>query len=215
VALGPFKAQHLRKGFRQCCLTRQVQSAGTATSSLVSNSFMLNSLRAVLGLCWFTALAVGAAAADPLSSRVSAYTAQDEPRLMALVRFAHENRIPLGIESSTADLDRIVTVHTQSTDARNAITTILGNSPRYSLSAFQGVVSIRDRDVEPPSWLDHKIGRFRLQRTSIASGFASLWMTIASELDPSTKGFFGDFPPGDPGTRLDRLTCAGPQSDLC
>ena len=126
------------------------------TRSLLSNSFVFNSLRAVLGLCSFSALAAGATADNPLSSRVSAYTAHDEPRLMALIRFARENGIALGIESSTADLDRIVTVQTQSTDARNAITMILGNSRRYSLSALQGVVSIRDRDVQPPSWLDRK-----------------------------------------------------------
>jgi hypothetical protein len=128
---------------------------------------------------------------------------------MALVRFARENGIALGIEPSTADLDRIVTVHTQSTDARNAITMILGNSRRYSLSALQGVVSIRDRDVQPPSWLDHKIRRFQLQRTAVAFGFASLWMTIGGELDPSTKGFAGDFPPGDPGDQTGPLDVRG------
>jgi hypothetical protein len=128
---------------------------------------------------------------------------------MALVRFARENGIALGIESSTADLDQIVTGHIQSTYARNAITMILGNSRRYSLSGLHGVVSIRDRDVQPPSWLDHKIRRFRLQRTAVAFVFASLWMTIARELDPSTKGFAGDFPPSDPGDQTGPLDVRG------
>ena len=180
----------------------------------MSNSFVLYPLRACFVLCWsglgwFAALAVGAEAADPLSSRVSAFTAQGESRLTALVRFARQNKIALGIESSTADLDRIVTIHTQSTDARNAITMILGNSRGYSLSALEGLVSIRDSDVLPPSWLDHKIRRFRLQRTAVAFAFTSLWMTIARELDPLTKGLAGDSTPGDPRDQVGPLDVRG------
>ena len=53
-----------------------------------------------------------------------------------------------------------------------------------------------------------KVWTFRLQRTPVAFGFASLWMTVAREMDPSMKRA-GDFPPGEPGDQTRPLDVRG------
>ena len=137
-------------------------------------------------------------AVSVLSRPVSHFSIGQTTVLDALLWLGHDERVCFGIEFSGPELDRNVRVAADKTTVSEVVKKILGSSDAYQLSVSDGVILVRKKGVKPPSWLDHRLPQFVLPRTELMSANNVLWMTFELDLNPSIKGFAGDFPPTDP-----------------
>ena len=133
-----------------------------------------------------------------LTHRVQHFVATGERRLSALVRLGHENGLCFGIETVTDNFNEKITLRLTNTDAQNVINAVLGSSREYEISVLHNVILIRDKRLRPPKYLSVRLPRFSIPRSTLVSAELNLWMTVEMYLDPSSKGFAGDRPPGDP-----------------
>ena len=75
---------------------------------------------------------------------------------------------------------------------------ILGSPDSYQLSVTSGVILVRRKGQMPPDWLNHRIRRFTVQRDEIMFVNSELWMALETDLDPTKRGFVGDYPGTNP-----------------
>lgn len=154
-------------------------------------------------VCCFAFLVVaasvvfGAEAECPLSRQVKPFSAQNENRLAALVRFGKENRISFGVESF-GDLAQRVTTNSGSGTALSTIVDILGTASEYDISCLSGVVVVRHTRTASPKWLDERLPLYQVKRMTFAWANANLWMQLEMLLNPGAGGFAGSMNPGDP-----------------
>lgn len=74
---------------------------------------------------------------------------------------------------------------------------ILDSAGAYQLSVSDGVILIRKKGVQPP-WLDRRLPHFKVPRGELMFVNMELSMALEMDLDPTQKGFGGDFSPTDP-----------------
>ncbi|PYT25669.1 MAG: hypothetical protein DMG57_24515 [Acidobacteria bacterium] len=132
-----------------------------------------------------------------LSQRIHTFEAREEFRLPALIRLGRENGLCFGIEEAD-NFNQRITLSLADIDARSAISAILGSTQDYDISVLHNVILIRDKRLRPPKYLSVRLPRFSIPRSTLVSAELNLWMTVEMYLDPSSKGFAGDRPPGDP-----------------
>jgi len=133
-------------------------------------------------------------AVSPLSRRVHHFSIGRSSALNALLWLGHDEGLCLGIEFSSRELDNIVRVEADNTTVREVIKKIMGSSDVYRLSVSDGVILIRKKGVKPPTWLDHRLPQFELPRMELMWANIRLSMMVELDLDPSLKGFAGDYP---------------------
>ena len=82
------------------------------------------------------------------------------------------------------------------TTVGDVIRKVLGSA--YEVSVSEGVVLIRKKGANPPSWLDHRISNFKTPKVQLMMANAELFIQLEMDLDKAVKGFGGDFPEADP-----------------
>ena len=135
-----------------------------------------------------------ATAADDARRRVDEFSVIDMPRIDALMTLAHQHRVPLGIEYAGPELFTAVTVNLTDTDAGTAIGTLFPASLGFRVAMDGAVPVIRHVSLPPSSAnaLDVVLPRVVIPRTMAMQRAASqVWMTLASQLDPTIGGFAG------------------------
>ena len=135
-----------------------------------------------------------ATAADDARRRVDSFSVVDMPRIDALMTLAHQHRVPLGIEYAGPELFTPVTVHLDDTDVGTAISTLFPASLGFRVS-LDGVVPVIRHIALPPATrnaLDVVLPRLVIpRRTSMPRAASLVWMTLASQLDPTIGGVAG------------------------
>jgi hypothetical protein len=144
-----------------------------------------------------------------LTNRVHYFVATEERRLFALVRLGRENGLCFGIETVTGKFNEKITLRLTDTDARSAISAVLGSPPEYDISLLHNVILIRDKRVPPPEYLALRLPRFRIPRSTLVWANLNLFMSVEMYLNPRRKGFAGDGPPGDATDRVGPFDITG------
>ena len=149
---------------------------------------------------WATLALIAAAgpAISPLDRPVGAFSTKGEPRIRALIRFGHENGIRFGIETRSRDLTEQVQLSLPAGRARESLMAVLGQPGKWEIGTRANVILIRRKGVPPPGWLDLRIPRWKLRRTTLMQANLNLWMSTELTLDPKPRGLGGDSPAGDP-----------------
>ncbi len=133
-------------------------------------------------------------AADDARRRVDSFSVVDMPRIDALMTLAHQHRVPLGIEYAGPELFTPVTLQLDDTDVGTVISALFPASLGFRM-ALDGVVPVIHHIALPPASrnaLDVVLPRLVIPRTTSMPRAASLvWMTLASQLDPTIGGFAG------------------------
>ena len=142
--------------------------------------------------------AAGGDAVSPLSRPISHFGIGKTSVVNALLWLGHDERICFGIEFPGTDLNREVRVNVNRSTLSEIVQQILGSSDTYQLSVSDGVILIRKKAVNPPSWLDRRLPEFELPRTEVMAADNALWMTLERDLNSSQRGFAGDYPSTDP-----------------
>lgn len=140
----------------------------------------------------------GCDSVPPLSRPISHFSIGKTSVLDALFWLGRDERVCIGIEFSGSDLSRDVQVEVDQNTIGEIVKKILGSSDAYQLSVSDGVILIRKKGVNSPAWLDHRLPEFELPRMELMRADARLWMALESDLNPSQRGFAGDYPPTDP-----------------
>jgi hypothetical protein len=123
---------------------------------------------------------------------------RDESRLALLMRFGRENHIPLGVEALGDNWPQSNARSATGKTAGAIINEILGESAPYRISCVSGTVVIRYENGNGQEWLNRRLPRFRIQKTTRSTAAVSLWMQVEIFFDPSQTGFAGSYPPSDP-----------------
>lgn len=151
-------------------------------------------------VAWVAILAGGSRAAQPvcpLPRNMPPFSAHGETRLTALLGFGRENHISFGIESFSDDLLQPLTTNLAKGTAESQIRRILGTPVAYRISCAAGVVMVHDSRVASPPWLNRRVPRFHVPKSTLLAASTSLWMLVETLLNPRQQGFAGDSPPGD------------------
>jgi hypothetical protein len=108
-----------------------------------------------------------AAAVLLLAAPVPARAVHHQPRLDAIVAFARENRVPLGIEFSAPDLDEAIDASLPAATVAGDLRALFGASHNISLPQSGAAISIRASDLPAPGWLSQReraLSRLRRSR---------------------------------------------------
>ncbi len=132
---------------------------------------------------------------SPLSRHINHFRIGPTSGLNALLWFGHDNGVCFGIEYSGPDLNNNVQVDENDTTVGKVIRRILGSA--YQISASEGIVLIRKKGANPPSWLEHRLSDFKTPKVQLMIANAQLFMALEMDLDKTIKGFGGDFPGAD------------------
>jgi hypothetical protein len=116
----------------------------------------------------------------------------------ALFWLGHDEGVCFGIEFSGNDLNREVRVEVNQTTVGEVVQKILGSADTFQVLVSGKVVLIRKKGEKPPAWLDRQLPEFTLPRTELMAADNVLWMTLERDMNPSLRGFAGDFPATDP-----------------
>jgi hypothetical protein len=133
-----------------------------------------------------------------LSRQVSHFSIGQTSVLDALLWLGHDERVCFGIELSGPELSRKVQVAADMCTISEVVKKILGSSDAHLLSVSDGVILIRRKGVRAPAWLDHRLRQFEIPRMELMTADNALWMRLATDLNPTLKGFLGDLPVTDP-----------------
>jgi hypothetical protein len=133
---------------------------------------------------------------SPLLRHISHFRIGPTSILNALLWLGHDNGVCFGIEYSGLDLNSNVQVDEYETTVGEVIRKVLGSA--YQVSVSEGVVLIRKKGANPPSWLDHRISSFKTPKVQLMMANAELFIQLEMDLDEAVKGFGGDFPEADP-----------------
>ena len=142
--------------------------------------------------------AAGGDAVSLFSRPIRHFSIGKTSALDALFWLGRDERVCIGIEFSGSDLRRDVQVEVDQSTLGEVVKKILGSSDAYQLSVSDGVILIRKKGINPPAWLDHELTEFELPRTGVMVAGNVLWMALETEMNPSQRGFAGDYPPTDP-----------------
>ena len=148
---------------------------------------------------WFAALVllactVHVAPRDPLSYRVRQFSIGKTTTLDALLWLGRDEQISFGIEFYGSDLSKIVEMKMDDATVGEIVQKILGSTDSYQLSVSDAVILIRRKGERPPDWLNHRIQRFIVPRGELMFVNSELCAAIEGDLDPTIRGFGGDYP---------------------
>jgi TonB family protein len=135
-----------------------------------------------------------ATAADDARRRVDSFSVIGMPRIDALMTLAHQHRVPLGIEYAGPELFTPVTLHLDDTDVGTAISALFPASLGFRVALDGAVPVIRHAALPPASAnaIDVVLPRLViLRRMSMPRAASQVWMTLASQLDPTIGGVAG------------------------
>ncbi len=161
-------------------------------------TFRINTLLVAILLLALQAPCAEPRKASVLRRQVDHFSFGETTALNALLWFGHDEGICFGIEFSGQELNKKVRISLDKTTVGDAVRKILSSSDLYVVSAPDGIVLIRKKGVPAPAWLDHRLRKFEIGRTELMSASSALWMTFQLDLNPSLKGFAGDYPGTEP-----------------
>lgn len=152
---------------------------------------------------WFAALVLLACTAhvaprDPLSYQVRQFSIGKTTALDALLWLGRDEQISFGIEFYGSDLSKIVEVKMDDATVGEIAQKILGSTDSYQLSVSGTVILIRRKGERPPDWLNHLIPRFIVPKGELMFVNSELCAAIEGDLDPTIRGFGGDYPATNP-----------------
>jgi hypothetical protein len=134
---------------------------------------------------------------NPLSRHVRHFSIGRTSALNALIWLGRDEQISFGIEFYGTDLSKTVQIKVDEATVGDIVKKILGpDSYRFSVS--EGVILIRRKGEMPPDWLNHRICRFIVPRGELMFVNGELWMALETDIDPSIRGFGGDYPGTNP-----------------
>jgi hypothetical protein len=134
----------------------------------------------------------GACRADAANQLADNAEIQAPSALAALLQFAYEHGVCVGIEAPGLDLlQGLGQVHVAHSAAGDVLRALLKEKP-YQSSEKGGVVLVRSADsTSRVTQLDVVVPEFKMPRATLASAEALLFQGIRLSLDPSIKGFAG------------------------
>jgi hypothetical protein len=152
---------------------------------------------------WFAAVVLLACVAhlsprNPLSNHVRHFSIGKTTALDALIWLGRDEQISFGIEFYGTDLSKTVEINIDNATVGDVVKKILGSIDSYQLSVLGGVILIRRKGETPPDWLNHRIRRFTVPRGELMLVNSELWMALETDLDPTIRGFSGDYPGTNP-----------------
>ena len=134
---------------------------------------------------------------NPLSCHVRHFSIGKTSALNALIWLGRDEQISFGIEFYGTDLSKTVQIKLDDTTVSEIVKKILGTDS-YRFSLYDGMILIRRKGEMPPDWLNHRIRRFTVPRGELMFVNSELWMALETELDPTVRGFVGDYPGTNP-----------------
>jgi hypothetical protein len=139
--------------------------------------------------------------AQVLRRDVASFNVAGLSLLDALIRLGQETRTPLGIEYIDREaLEKPVTLSLVNITVQRALETLLSAQKGYVFTVRDGVVDISHSGVPAGSrnLFSHVIAEFSAPRCSVQVASNLLRMELIVDLAPSTRGFAGEFDPGNP-----------------
>src|SRR5262250_1894919 len=135
---------------------------------------------------------------SPLSRHVRHFSIGKTTALDSLIWLGRSEHICFGIEFYGSDLSRIVQINMDDATVGEIVKNILGSADAYQLSVFDNVILIRRERAALPDWLNYRLPQFKVPRGELMAVNNELWMALEMTLDPSKRGFVGDYPQTDP-----------------
>jgi hypothetical protein len=134
---------------------------------------------------------------NPLSHRVGHFSIGKTTALDALFWLGRDEQMSFGIEFY-GDLSKFVQIKMDDATVGEIVKKILGSTDSYQLSVSGAVILIRRKGEMPPDWLNYRIRHFAARRGDLMVVNSELWMALEMDLDPTRRGFAGDFPGTNP-----------------
>ena len=133
---------------------------------------------------------------DPLSMTVKHFRAEKVPLLDALLSFAQEQHLPLGIEY--IDLHAVsdqVSIDIGSATVSQVLDAILKRAPGYTWSIRDDVICISHSDVPVggSNLLDRVLSDFSIPRMSVTRAALALDRALYMDLHQGTQGWAGSY----------------------
>lgn len=157
------------------------------------------SMACVLALSYSIAAQCTATRTSPLSEKIPEFIVTDATLLTALLQLGQIAHVPIGIEYVDR---RALTVPVSiklgaGTSLEQGLSQLLSQQSGYSWTTDSGVVVIKNAVAHNfPTLLDQILPAFDLPRTTtLQQANALLYMDLKLVLDPSIKGFAGEYNP--------------------
>jgi hypothetical protein len=142
----------------------------------------------------------GIANCDLITAPLLSFEASQPSAVDALLQLGRQQHLPVAIEYVDTDLlRRPVILSLRRTTIGGAMRAILGPEKGYRLRCREGVVVITRADTPSiaESTLAHTLATFSVPRCTIQAASNALRMALELETHPSTRGFVGDYSPGN------------------
>jgi hypothetical protein len=144
-----------------------------------------------------------------LSKPVTSFTAQGLSLVDALLQLGQQEEIPLGIEYVDRESQETPTiVKMEKTTVGAILEKLVAQERGCSWRVREGVLTVTQGSAEPAreNLLNRMIPQFSVSRCSVSEASNLLWMDLEQQLDPTIKGFAGDFFPADGQNLIGPLT---------
>ena len=144
-----------------------------------------------------------------LSKPVTSFTVQGLCLVEALLQLGQQEDIPLGIEYVDREsLEKPISVKMDETTAGGILEKLLGQEGGYSWRVREGVLTVGHGSAVSAreNLLNRVIPQFSVPRCLVSEANNLLLMDLELQLDPTIKGFAGDYFPGDSQNLIGPLT---------